>query len=252
MSRHLILGGCLGALLLAVVAVAQQPPGGNPGAFPGGFFPGPFTPSQPGQILPAFMQEQLHLTKEQKKQLAELQKEVDARLAKILTEEQKKQMKEPRRGGFGPGIPGGPGAGQGGFGPPGGFGVNPQNRLDDAKKQLGASDEEWKVIGPKIQKVISARRILTADAPTANPFGPQFGPPGFDSPGTNIITQAQAELQAVLKDPKHTKKEVEEKVAAVRKARQKARAELEAAHKDLLQMVTSSQEAVLVGLGYLE
>src|SRR5271166_3432401 len=149
MSRRLILGGGLGALLLVVVAIAQQPPGGNPGGFPGGF-PGPFTPPQPGQILPAFMQDQLRLTPEQKKQVEELQKEVDAKLAKILTEDQKKQMKEPRPGGFGPGGPGG-------FGPPGGFGFNPQSRLEDAKKELGASDEEWKVISPKIQKVISAR-----------------------------------------------------------------------------------------------
>jgi hypothetical protein len=70
--------------------------------------------------------------------------------------------------------------------------------------------------------------------------------------GTNIITQAQVELKSVLDDPKHTREEVEEKVAAVRKARQKARADLEAAQKDLAQMLTPSQESVLVSLGYLE
>jgi hypothetical protein len=68
----------------------------------------------------------------------------------------------------------------------------------------------------------------------------------------NIVSQAQADLRAVLDDPKHTRAEVEEKVAAVRKARLKARAELEAAQKDLLQMVTSMQEAVLISLGCLE
>jgi hypothetical protein len=47
----------------------------------------------------------LKLTAEQKKQLQELQKEVDGKLGKILTDEQKKQLKDPRDrgpGGFGP------------------------------------------------------------------------------------------------------------------------------------------------------
>jgi hypothetical protein len=64
-------------------------------------------PPQPGQILPPFLQERLQLTDKQKKQLAELQKEVDARLDKILTDEQKKQLKEMPRG-FGRGGPRGP------------------------------------------------------------------------------------------------------------------------------------------------
>jgi hypothetical protein len=46
----------------------------------------------------------LNLTSEQKKQLGQLQKEVEDRLAKILTDEQKKQLEGMRRG-FGPGGP---------------------------------------------------------------------------------------------------------------------------------------------------
>jgi hypothetical protein len=67
----------------------------------GGRFGGP---PRPGQILPPFLQEQLKLTDKQKKQVEELQKEVDARLAKILTDEQKKQLKELRER-FGRGGP---------------------------------------------------------------------------------------------------------------------------------------------------
>jgi hypothetical protein len=79
------------------------PPGG-----PGGFvmfgFPGM------GQILPTFVQDQLKFTAEQKKQMEDLQKDVDAKLEKIMTAEQLKQFKEMRDrrpGGFGP--PGGGG-----------------------------------------------------------------------------------------------------------------------------------------------
>jgi hypothetical protein len=106
------------------------PPGGPGADEPGGFGPpggpGGFGgPPRPGQILPPFLQERLNLTDKQKQQLEELQKEVDSRLGKILTSEQKKQMQE-MRGGFGPGGfggrggrgPGGPG--RGGPGGPGG------------------------------------------------------------------------------------------------------------------------------------
>lgn len=107
-------------------------PGGGPGG-QGGFggrggrggFGGP---PQPGQVLPPFMQEQLNLTAEQKKQLEELQKDVESKIAKILTDEQKKQLKDMMengpgfgggRGGRRGGGPGGPGGGGPG-GPPGG------------------------------------------------------------------------------------------------------------------------------------
>jgi hypothetical protein len=88
---------------------------GGPGGR-GGFGP----PPQPGQVLPARLQDELNLSDDQKKQIAELQKEVDAKLAKILTAEQLTQMKQMRGRGRGAGGPGGPGGDRGG--PPGGPG----------------------------------------------------------------------------------------------------------------------------------
>jgi len=77
--------------------------------------------ARPGQILPAGLQDELKLTDDQKKQVADLQKDVDAKLAKILTVDQKKQMKDiaesgPGGGRGGRGGPGGPGGGPGGPG----------------------------------------------------------------------------------------------------------------------------------------
>jgi hypothetical protein len=103
-------------------ALRKQPPGliqfgGGPGG-PGGRGPGGLPPL--GQVMPQFVQDDLKLSDDQKKQVAELQKEIDAKLDKTLTDEQKKQykaMKEnPGRGGpggRGPGGPGGPGGGPG-------------------------------------------------------------------------------------------------------------------------------------------
>jgi Spy/CpxP family protein refolding chaperone len=70
---------------------------GGAGGLPG------FGRSQPGQVLSAPLQETLKLTAEQKKQVEDLQKEVETKLEKILTDEQKKQLKEIRERG-----PGGP------------------------------------------------------------------------------------------------------------------------------------------------
>jgi enterochelin esterase-like enzyme len=65
---------------------------------------------RPGQVLSPFLQAQLKLTDQQKKDLEALQKDVDAKLAKVLTPEQMKQLQAFGRRGLS------------GFGPPGGFG----------------------------------------------------------------------------------------------------------------------------------
>jgi Spy/CpxP family protein refolding chaperone len=64
----------------------DQGPGGGPGRGP--------RPPQPGQVLSPRMQEQLSLTADQKARIAALQKEVDAKISKILTADQKAQLKE--------------------------------------------------------------------------------------------------------------------------------------------------------------
>jgi Arylsulfotransferase (ASST) len=91
---------------------------GGPGG-PGRFFGGP---PQPGQVMPDFLADMLKLTPEQKKQVAELQKDVVARLDKILTDEQRKQIHEMKEGKGPPGFGGGPGGGAGFAGGPGGGG----------------------------------------------------------------------------------------------------------------------------------
>lgn len=79
----------------------------------GGFGPGPggrpprMGPPPAGQVLPDPLRGNLELSDEQKKRLEKLQKEVDDQLAKVLSEEQLKKLKEPPRFGPGPGGPGG-------------------------------------------------------------------------------------------------------------------------------------------------
>jgi hypothetical protein len=60
------------------------------------------------------------------------------------------------------------------------------------------------------------------------------------------------ELQTILADPNATSEQLKEKITAVRNARLKAKAELAAARKDLLELLTLDQEAMLVSLDCLD
>lgn len=64
------------------------------GMGPGGMGPGGMMGFQPGMIMPPFLMERLGLSEEQRKDVAALQQEVEKKLASILTEEQKEQLKE--------------------------------------------------------------------------------------------------------------------------------------------------------------
>ena len=52
---------------------------------------------QPGKILSAGQQDALKLSPEQRKRMAEIQKEIDAKLETLLTEDQKKQLQAMRQ-----------------------------------------------------------------------------------------------------------------------------------------------------------
>jgi len=72
-----------------------NPDRGSP--LPGGGVPLPPAPRL-GQILPSFLQSTMNFTAEQKKQLAAAEKDIAAKLGKMLTEEQKKQFQQRPRG----------------------------------------------------------------------------------------------------------------------------------------------------------
>ena len=111
----------VGAMLAVASLTSAQPPDGGKGG-PGGKGPdgkdkgGKGGPGGKGglgggpalgQVMPAFVQDQLKLTDAQKKDLDAMQKDVDAKIEKLLTDDQKKAYKEMKD--RGPGRPGGPG-----------------------------------------------------------------------------------------------------------------------------------------------
>jgi hypothetical protein len=84
-------------------------------------------------------------------------------------------------------------------------------------------------------------------AGTAQPEGAST-----DAKQSNTVAQALTDLQTAMSDAKTTAVQIEDKIAAVRKARLKARRELEIAQKDLLDLLSPSQQAVLMTLGYID
>lgn len=170
-----------------------------------------------------------------------------------------------------PGQPPGPGAGPGGV-PNRGPGGGPPNwnweemrerMMNDLKNQLGSADDEWKVLRPKIEKVQTAQFATIAGMGPMGGFGgrrpggpggpPQAGPGG--GPGgmpESKIAQAQRELWTVLEKKDAPPEDIKKKLTAYREARDKARAELQAAQKELKELVTARQEALLVMRGMLE
>jgi hypothetical protein len=158
----------------------KGPPGKGPGFF--GKFGGP---PRPGQILPPFIEDMLKLSDEQKKDLGKTQKEVSARLDKILTDEQRKQFAEAK-----------PGFGPGGFGAPPRPGeiMSPflQARLklgDDQKKRL---TDLQKDTDTKLNNILAEAQRKQLKAMRAGPGPGMFGPPGFGlgPPGGGALFRA--------------------------------------------------------------
>jgi hypothetical protein len=127
------------------------------------------------------------------------------------------------------------------------------------KDALGTTEEEWKAIQPKLEKVAQAQRELRSSS-MRSMFGRSRR--GGDTGGqgeaasaaqpSSPLAQASKDLQATLDNKAAKPEEIKAKLEALRAARAKAREELKAAQKDLTDVLTQRQEAVLVGMGLLE
>jgi hypothetical protein len=133
------------------------------------------SPIKPGQIMSPITRDLLAISTEQSKHLDEIQKEVDGRLDKLLSPEQRKQLTEKPKGPV-----------QGGGGPPARIGQamadSEQNRLkltDAQKKELA---EVQKEIDEKVDKVLNEAQKKQIKS-TTNVGGPPPGGPGPIGPG---------------------------------------------------------------------
>jgi DNA repair exonuclease SbcCD ATPase subunit len=123
-----------------------------------------------------------------------------------------------------------------------------QTRLKEA---LGATDEEWQVLGPKIEKV-QKLMLQSGDGGMAMA---RLGMGGVNTGGGTEQTEVQKKLQALQELRKNKDASTEDIRAALkdyRDAKAKAKAELEKARAELRELLTVKQEAQLVLMGLLE
>ena len=118
------------------------------------------------------------------------------------------------------------------------------------KQQLGATDDEWAAIQPKIQLVLAAQSRVTT-GPTG--FGGLSQMGGFNAKelGPNPVPPALTALKLTIKDTNATNEEIAAKLKALRDAKQAAKDTLANAQKALSDILTVRQEAILSKLGML-
>lgn len=149
------------------------------------------------------------------------------------------------------------GGGQGGAGGPGGGNFDPtamrQRFMDRFKEQLGVTDDEWKVILPKLEKVMTAQSDTRGGGfGGMGGRGGRGGRGGGDTAAQSEMAKASAELRTVLENKNASAEEIATKLKAYRDARDKAQTALETAQKELKELLTARQEAILVRDGMLK
>ena len=130
------------------------------------------------------------------------------------------------------------------------------------KQTFGATDEEWKIFQPKIEKVQTLSRqsrgggstgfsMFGRGGPGGGPGGSDRGGPPSDRPQSDVEKAVDA-LQKVLNNKEAPVEEIKAALATLRDARAKAKQELETARKELREVLTVRQEAQCVAMGLLE
>jgi len=133
--------------------------------------------------------------------------------------------------------------------------------LERLRKQLGASDEEWKVIAPKIEQLLRAQQDARAGVRGIRGVGGGGGGGGGGDFGRfagggpaepSEFTEAARALREALQDPDVPDRDRAILLAEYRKAREKARQRVTQVEGELRDLLTQRQEAILVNMGLME
>jgi hypothetical protein len=117
--------------------------------------------------------------------------------------------------------------------------------MNNIKEQLEVTDNEWKVLSPKVERVLLAQAEVRG-------LGRIRGFIGANALPQTPVTIAQTELQAALENKDMPPEGIARRLAALRAARDRARVTLQEAQADLKDLLTQRQEAMLVNMGMLD
>jgi chromosome segregation ATPase len=148
-----------------------------------------------------------------------------------------------------------------------------KQRQKQLQEELGATDEEWKALAPKIEKVMTLSRLVGDDGgaggmPGGMPggmFGGMLGGGPGPMPGRAMfmggadpnakpaeIEKKSKTLQTLLDNKQAKPEDVTAALKAYRDARAKTKQDLAKAQQELRDLLTVRQEAQLVTMGILE
>jgi hypothetical protein len=127
-----------------------------------------------------------------------------------------------------------------------------QRMMERLKADLKATDDEWKVLEPKITKVTELQ--MQSRAGMGRMFGPRRGQEqGQEAPApATEVGKKSEELRKLLDDTSAKPDAVKAALKTFRDARDKSKAELADAQKDLRGVVNLRQESYLVLRGILD
>ena len=127
-----------------------------------------------------------------------------------------------------------------------------QRMMDRMKERLGVEDAEWKVIQPRLEKVMTLSREAGS---RGNMMFGRRGRRGRDRDNeepTTATGKATEKLRELLENENATPEQIKTALTELRNAREKTRQELDKARQELLELITVKQEAQLVMMGVLE
>jgi hypothetical protein len=138
-------------------------------------------------------------------------------------------------------------------------GITSQLNVAQMQAFLGAGNEEWSVLKPKIEKVQALRKIAESRATNATQNGNNGNGNGNGSgnankppPPRNPVQELQQNLNKAFFDQAMSPAQLKNSLDYLRDTQARARADLTQARKDLTDLITPRQEVLLVLMGVLE
>ena len=141
---------------------------------------------------------------------------------------------------------GGGGGARGGFDPA----QMRQRTMDRVKEALAPTDEEWKVLEPKLAQVVTIQSDMSRTLRMSTGRRPSDAAGGEEQ--LSELGKAAQDLRATLDNKEAKAEDIKAKLTAVRTARDKAKQELAKAQASLLESVNAKQEANLVLMAMLD
>src|SRR5262249_43321905 len=127
-----------------------------------------------------------------------------------------------------------------------GRGIISQLNVAQMQPFLGASDQEWMVLKPRIEKIQALRRIAESRAGSGGNNNGNSGNGNNPPTPRNPVQELQKSLDGAFFDSTVSTQQLQNRLAALRDTQARARQDLAAARSELIDLLTARQEVMLV------